>query len=291
MRQLLFYTVLAIFAATAIVTLLGITGYLSVEPTILKGLVGTLLLESAAAAVGLFKATDFFSLDNEKSTREALNRRIETLQSDLSLASNKADNLEEKNNTLEERLRASVALEKRIWAALNSADQVTLETVYRLVGTQSGSERNEVQAIVGQFLQEGRIKPSGNSGYYSVAKSTPRNGEEPTKQKYSLLIGPPENLRDLDITLISWDGDGCFLLSGDLKEKISLIRSKVGPTFRVNLPQAILDKIKEEVIALELKDRKGNRWEVRSFYLYENLVPLSLVESRSKIIEDYGEDN
>jgi len=292
MRQLLFYTVLAVFAATAIVTLLGVTGYISVDPTILKGLVGALLVESAAAIVGLFKATDFFSTDDQKTKTGHLNRQIETLEKDLSDALNRADVIEKENHTLTERLKASVTLEKRIWAALNSADQVTIETVYRLVGAKNGYEQNEVQAIMGQFLHEGRIKPSGNTGYYSVTRSRPRSGEEPAKeQKYSLLIGPPENLRDLDITLINWDGDNCFLISGGLKEKINLIRSKVGPTFRVNIPPSTLDKIKEDVIALELKDRKGNRWEVRSFYLYENLVPLSLVESRTKIIQDYGEEN
>ena len=112
-----------------------------------------------------------------------------------------------------------------------------------------------------------------------------------SETKYSLLIGPPDNLRNLDITLISWDNNGCFLVSGELKERISLVRSRVGPTFRVSIPPKVLQKVKDEVISLELKDNKGNRWEVRSFYLYENLMPLSLVESMTKIIDDYGEES
>lgn len=109
--------------------------------------------------------------------------------------------------------------------------------------------------------------------------------------KYSLLIGPPDNLRNLDITLINWDNSGCFLLCGELREGISLVRSRVGPMYRVNIPPAVLEKVKEEAVSLELMDKKGNRWEVRSFYLYENLLPLSLVESMTKIIQDYGEEN
>ena len=116
--------------------------------------------------------------------------------------------------------------------------------------------------------------------------------ERPQKEtRYSLLIGPPENLRSFDITLINWDNDACFLVCGGSKEKIGLVRSRVGPTFRVNIPYKLLEKAREEAIALDLKDRKGNRWEVRSFYLYENLLPLSLVESIEKIIHDYGEED
>ena len=114
---------------------------------------------------------------------------------------------------------------------------------------------------------------------------------QPKETKYSLSIGPPENLRNLDITLIKWDDDACFLVCGDLKEKISLVRARVGPSCRVNIPPKVLEKVKEEPVALDLKDKKGNRWEVRSFYLYENLIPLSLVESTAKIIDDYGEEN
>jgi len=113
---------------------------------------------------------------------------------------------------------------------------------------------------------------------------------EPQREpKYSLYVGPPEELQNLDITLISWD-DQCFLVSHtlNLKEKITLVRSRVGPSFRVEIPPKVVKKVKDEAVTLELKDRKGNRWEVDYFYLYENLLPLSLVESKEQIIQDYG---
>jgi energy-coupling factor transporter transmembrane protein EcfT len=118
-------------------------------------------------------------------------------------------------------------------------------------------------------------------------------GKEPPQKeaKYSLLIGPPENLRNFDITLINWDKSACFLVCGKLKEKIALVRARVGPTFHVNISYKLLEKVKEEAITLDLKDQKGNRWEVRSFYLYENLLPLSLVEDIKKIIQDYGDSD
>lgn len=115
-------------------------------------------------------------------------------------------------------------------------------------------------------------------------------GKDPESEtKYSLLIGPPEDLRNLDVTLIYWDES--FLVARGVREQITLVRSRVGPTFRVEIPPKLVQKVKDEPVALDLKDRKGNRWEVENFYMFENLLPLSLVESKQKIIQDYGEED
>jgi len=60
MKSALFYTFLAIFVATAAVTLLGITGVVAIDDFYLKGLFGALLLELVGAVIGLYKATPFF---------------------------------------------------------------------------------------------------------------------------------------------------------------------------------------------------------------------------------------
>ncbi|MGD0020226.1 MAG: hypothetical protein ABSD62_13315 [Candidatus Limnocylindrales bacterium] len=60
MRKALFYTFLAIFVATAAVTLLGITGVVAIGDFYLKGLFSALLLELVGAVIGLYKATPFF---------------------------------------------------------------------------------------------------------------------------------------------------------------------------------------------------------------------------------------
>lgn len=111
------------------------------------------------------------------------------------------------------------------------------------------------------------------------------------ESKYSLLVGPPAKLPNLNVTLINWDNDACFLVYGDLKEKIALVPSRIGPTFRVNIPPKLLERVENDAVALELRDKRGNRWEVRNFYLYENLLPLSLCENVEKIIQDYGEED
>jgi hypothetical protein len=115
-------------------------------------------------------------------------------------------------------------------------------------------------------------------------------GEDPRREsKYSLLIGPPEDLKNLDITLISWD-EQCFLVAHtlDLKEKITLVPSRLGPTFRVEIPSKVVKKVKDEAVSLDLKDTNGNRWKVGAFYLFENLLYLSLAEGKEKITQDYG---
>lgn len=58
--NVLFYTFLAIFAATALVTLLGLVGTLSIPPTQLTVLVGAFFVELAGAVIALFRRTDFF---------------------------------------------------------------------------------------------------------------------------------------------------------------------------------------------------------------------------------------
>lgn len=61
MEIVLFLVVIAIFLATAIVTLLGVAGRIRIEGKYLWPLVSGLLLENAAAVIFLFTATDFFN--------------------------------------------------------------------------------------------------------------------------------------------------------------------------------------------------------------------------------------
>jgi hypothetical protein len=61
MRQaFLFYSFMAIFIVTAIVTLLGVTGAVTIPTTQLNMLLGAFLVELAGAVVTLYRRTDFF---------------------------------------------------------------------------------------------------------------------------------------------------------------------------------------------------------------------------------------
>ena len=57
----LFYTFLVIFAATAIVTLLGVVKVLPIEQENLRWLLGAFLIELAGAVIALFRGAPFFS--------------------------------------------------------------------------------------------------------------------------------------------------------------------------------------------------------------------------------------
>src|SRR6266699_1190592 len=59
--SILFYTFLIIFVLTAIVTLLGVLEVVPIEKGHLGLLLGAFLIELAAAVIGLFKRTDFFT--------------------------------------------------------------------------------------------------------------------------------------------------------------------------------------------------------------------------------------
>lgn len=60
MKKNFFYVFLWIFAITALVTLLGVSGIVKIDPTYLNYLFGSLLLELVATMIALFRSTKFF---------------------------------------------------------------------------------------------------------------------------------------------------------------------------------------------------------------------------------------
>ena len=117
-----------------------------------------------------------------------------------------------------------------------------------------------------------------------------QGGELTKTSRYSLLVGPPEDMPELDIAVIDWDDSECFIVGNKLREQITLVPTRVGPSFRVQIPQQVLDNLEpEHPLELQLKDKKGHRWRVRRFFIFENLLPLSWTEDRESIIHDYGE--
>jgi hypothetical protein len=111
---------------------------------------------------------------------------------------------------------------------------------------------------------------------------------------YSLYLGAPPSIKNINVQSlmrnIEWDSNECYLVSGTLREKITLRPSIGGPTFEVVISQEIVERVKGQPIELDLKDRKGNTWKVKTFYLFRSLQPLSLGESTDKIESDYGDE-
>lgn len=84
MKKPFFYTFLAIFAATAALTLLGMADIIKVRDGYLDGLYYALILELVAAVIALFRSTRFFgdslyqNLDDYEPSRDAC-RLLHTL--------------------------------------------------------------------------------------------------------------------------------------------------------------------------------------------------------------------
>lgn len=80
MRQaVLFYSFIAIFIVTAVVTLLGVVGAIDIPTTQLNMLLGAFLLELAGAVVALYRRTDFFQPPPTENLATALGSSFEAL--------------------------------------------------------------------------------------------------------------------------------------------------------------------------------------------------------------------
>ena len=62
-----------------------------------------------------------------------------------------------------------------------------------------------------------------------------------------------------------------------------------GQTFEIKLPDGLYDQVGEKkTIEMNLTDKKGNKWEVKPFYLFQRQVELSpLDEDKQKMLADY----
>ena len=80
MKTHLFYTFLVIFAATSVVTLLGVTSVIVIREGYLTALVSAFLIELAGAVIAIFKSADFFGSEkNHVSAEEDLRNSIRKL--------------------------------------------------------------------------------------------------------------------------------------------------------------------------------------------------------------------
>jgi hypothetical protein len=82
MKRHLFYTILAIFIVTSVVTLLGVTGVIHIADGYLTALLSAFLIQSAAAVLAVFKRADFFSENEDvfdSGTFDAPNSQISSL--------------------------------------------------------------------------------------------------------------------------------------------------------------------------------------------------------------------
>jgi len=169
---------------------------------------------------------------------------------------------------------------------------LVVEVVFGIVaGLRPGSDRTYliIGMIALMFFVVAIVSFLAYSGK-GLALPPGREQDSSRTLKFSLLVGPPEEMKDLDITVIEWDDGECFIVGNNLKEQITLVPSRVGPSFRVQIPRQLIDNLEPDYpLELLLRDKKGHRWRVKRFFMYENLLPLSSLDDLKIIIRDYGE--
>jgi hypothetical protein len=181
MKKHLFYTFLAIFVATAIVTLLGVTGVLRIADGYLTALVGAFLIESAGAVVAMFRTAEFFTDDEKENQDEtaSVKQELEAAREKLSDAVPLTNRLREEvarlqaeNQQLQKRLADVDSFRLRIVGVLGStsADRSTLLRELNLAA--DSPERDVALSVIGQLVDEKRIEPDPQMprGYYRLCR-------------------------------------------------------------------------------------------------------------------------
>lgn len=107
---------------------------------------------------------------------------------------------------------------------------------------------------------------------------------------YSVTLGPPERMEGFNFSRIGWDKDRCRALCAGLEVKVTPVRSAIGGSFEIVIPSEILAKTTEtQPIELQLIDKKGYKWEVEPFHVFQRTVTLAYLEAtEQQIIAAYS---
>jgi len=172
-KRLLFFIILAVFIATTAVTLLGLTGYLTIKDEYLRGLVGAFLLESAAAVIAIVRTADFFP--KEPDGLAAVTKELEASTRDKTAAENELRTarlrlaaLEAEKRTLTEAIADMKSLRLRVLGVLGARSMDVRGAANELAIGARAVDLAELQAVIGSLESDGEIEPDPDSprGYY-----------------------------------------------------------------------------------------------------------------------------
>ncbi len=94
----------------------------------------------------------------------------------------------------------------------------------------------------------------------------------------NIFLTLPEEIQGTDLNIV-WDSENCFIVSENLKEKIRMMRSGIGPGYKVYLNQKLMNKIVNiEIIEFQLQEENGREWRVSPFNLYDCTKKLEINE-------------
>ncbi len=180
MKKSLFYTFLAIFVVTTIVTLAGIIGLAHISGGYLTALVTAFLIESAGAVVAIFRKADFFPDDENKhaDTIERMRKEYDALKERLDQAESlngqlqgNIERISKENHQLGAQHAELTSLRFRILALLG-ADSMDVNMIARTLELDDPGGRKQVQSVIGKLVHDKTIEPAEYkpSGYYRLTK-------------------------------------------------------------------------------------------------------------------------
>ena len=102
-----------------------------------------------------------------------------------------------------------------------------------------------------------------------------------------LTLGPSKDLNGLDLSLVNWKNDACFLEGGGVRANIDLVPSPPGPGLRLIVNKETVQQLKADTTyRLELEDSHGIRWYARNFLFFEAVESL-VCDDNQAAIEKY----
>ena len=97
-------------------------------------------------------------------------------------------------------------------------------------------------------------------------------------KQVNIFLTFPEELQELSAN-VDWDYNQCYIIAFDLKKNIKLLKSDIGPGYRVHLDQNLIsDILEKDVVEFELSDKSGRKWRVGPFNLYEKNRNIEIIE-------------
>lgn len=181
MQQILFFSFLIIFVATAVITLLGITKRIAIHREYLKPLFSSLILELVAAVILLFTKTGFFSPSAEDFIKK-MPARFQNLETGEAIA--------------------SIRLELEKYPELTSKLS-QLEEDYRMTRENLDKKNSEVEELEKNFLVK-MAKLNAAIGNYGTSINFLWN---PSEDKRAICMEVQEALSELGHYSGSIDGD------------------------------------------------------------------------------------
>lgn len=184
MKKHLFYTFLAIFSATALVTLLGVTNVFNISDNYLKYLVTAFLVELAGALVAVFWKTEFFKDEDDekkhldelarlKIVNDGLTQQLVTAKALISTNDEAITKLIKENKTCAEQLERTRSLRTQIFGVLE-VESCTRNEILRELNIVSDTQDGILaMAVIGELVLEKKIERDTSRGgsYYRIRKS------------------------------------------------------------------------------------------------------------------------